>query len=93
MEDITGSERGYLHERFRLFHSIDQVELKVDWHFHSFDKLVFFKSGHTEYAVEGRSFSLIPGDILVIGHGQLHRMHSWPDQPSVSRRTSFRLRP
>ena len=33
----TGNERGYLHERFRLFHTVDQNELKVDWHFHTFN--------------------------------------------------------
>lgn len=81
MEDISGSERGYLRERFRLFHSVDQTELKVDWHFHSFDKLVFFRAGHTEYTVESRSYRLSPGDILAIGHGQLHKMHSRADRP------------
>ena len=77
----TGNERGYLHERFRLFHTVDQNELKVDWHFHTFDKLVFFLSGHVEYTVESESALLSPGDLLTIAHGQLHRMHAWADQP------------
>ncbi len=77
----TGNERGYLHERFRLFHTVDQNELKVDWHFHTFNKLVFFLSGHVEYTVESESAVLAPGDLLTIAHGQLHRMHAWADQP------------
>ena len=77
----SANERGYLHEQFRLFHTVDQNELNVDWHFHSFDKLVFFRSGRVEYAVESESFQLRPGDLLVISHGQLHRMRSWPDTP------------
>lgn len=77
----TGSERGYLHERFRLFHTIDQKELKVDWHFHTFDKVVFFRGGHVTYAVESQAQQLAPGDILTIAHGQLHRMQSFSDVP------------
>jgi len=77
----TGSERGYLHERFRLFHTTDQHELKVDWHFHSFDKLIFFRTGHTEYTVESETVRLRPGDLLLVAHGQLHRMRAYADQP------------
>lgn len=77
----TGNERGYLHERFRLFHTVDQKELRVDWHFHTFDKLVFFLSGHTEYTVESETARLTSGDLLTIAHGQLHRMHAFPDAP------------
>lgn len=73
---ITGSERGYLHEKFRLFHSRDQKELKVDWHYHTFDKIVFFISGHVDYTVESETYPLRPGDLLTIAHGQLHRMHA-----------------
>lgn len=77
----TAQERGYLNEHFRLFHTTDNSELSVDWHFHSFDKLVFLRSGHVEYAVESQNYHLRPGDLLVISRGQLHRMHSWPDAP------------
>lgn len=78
---VSGSERGYLNEHFRLFHTIDQNEVRVDWHFHSFDKLVFFRSGHTEYTVESETARLTPGDLLVIARGQLHKMHAYADLP------------
>ena len=74
---ITGDERGYLHEKFRLFHSRDQKELKVDWHYHTFDKIVFFITGHVDYTVESETYPLRPGDLLTIAQGQLHRMHAY----------------
>ncbi len=75
------NERGYLNEHFRLFHTTDQQPLQVDWHFHAFDKLVFFRSGQVEYSVESESYMLHPGDLLLIAHGQLHRMHSAGEAP------------
>ena len=77
----SGSERGYLNEHFRLFHTIDQNEVRVDWHFHSFDKLIFFRSGHTEYTVESETVRLLPGDLMVVARGQLHKMHAYADMP------------
>lgn len=78
---ITGSERGYLHEKFRLFHSRDLRELKVDWHYHTFDKIVFLISGHVDYTIESETYALRPGDLLTIAHGQLHRMHAYDKVP------------
>lgn len=69
-------ERGYLNEHFRLFHTRDQANLCVDWHYHTFDKLVFFLSGNVNYSVESENYTLRPGDLLLIARGQLHRMHS-----------------
>lgn len=77
----SGSERGYLLEHFRLFHTIDQNEVKVDWHFHAFDKLIFFLSGHADYTVESETTHLVPGDMMVIARGQLHKMHAFSDVP------------
>ena len=65
--------RGYLNENYRLFHIRDQRDLQFDWHYHTFDKAVFFLSGRVRYAVEDRTYDLRPGDILLIRHGCLHR--------------------
>lgn len=78
---VTGSERGYLNEQFRLFHTREQRELKVDWHYHTFDKLVFFISGNVQYTVESETYTPHPGDMLTIAHGQLHRMHAFSQTP------------
>lgn len=78
---ITGSERGYLREKFRLFHTRDQKELKVDWHYHTFDKIVFLLSGNVDYTIESEHCTLRPGDLLLIAHGQLHCMHAHDGTP------------
>lgn len=75
------SERGYLNEHFRLFHTTDQQALHVDWHYHTFDKLVFFRCGQVEYSVESETYALRPGDLLLIAHGQLHRMRTVGNAP------------
>ena len=65
--------RGYLRENYRLFHIRDQRDLSIDWHFHTFDKAVFFIAGRVRYTVEARSYDLRPGDVLLIRHGRAHR--------------------
>ena len=66
-------KKGYLLEDFRLFHLKDLGETKVDYHYHEFYKLLFFQSGSGEYVVEGKRYSLAPGDIVLIGKHCVHR--------------------
>ena len=37
---------------------------------------MFFRSGQVEYSVESETYTLRPGDLLLISHGQLHRMRA-----------------
>ena len=67
------AKKGYLLEDFRLFHLKDLGETKVDYHYHEFYKLLFFQSGSGEYVVEGKRYSLAPGDIVLIGKHCVHR--------------------
>lgn len=66
-------KKGYLLEDFRLFHLKDLGEAKVDYHYHEFYKLLFFVSGKGGYFVEGKRYSLSPGDIVLIGKQCIHR--------------------
>lgn len=66
-------KKGYLLEDFRLFHLRDKGETKVDYHYHEFYKLLFFISGSGSYYVEGKRYSLSPGDIVLIGKHCVHR--------------------
>jgi AraC-like DNA-binding protein len=75
------AKKGYLLEDFRLFHLKDQGETKVDYHYHEFYKLLFFISGSGEYVVEGKRYSLLPGDIVLIGTHCVHRPEFSPDIP------------
>ena len=72
--------RGYLNENYRLFHIRDQRTLSIDWHFHTFDKVVFFLSGRVRYTVEENSYDLRPGDVLLIRHERAHRPEIDPSE-------------
>ena len=72
-------KKGYLLEDFRLFHLKDKGEAKVDYHYHEFYKLLFFVSGQGEYFVEGKRYSLVPGDVVLIGKHCVHRPEFEPN--------------
>ncbi len=74
-------KKGYLLEDFRLFHLKDQGEAKVDYHYHEFYKLLFLISGKGGYFVEGKRYSLAPGDIVLIGKHFVHRPEFSADMP------------
>ena len=74
MQDLSNYEkRGYLHSDFRLFHLKDSAMERIDWHFHDFHKMILFLSGHASYCVEGKHYSLLPGDIVLVPQGAIHR--------------------
>ena len=49
MAQETALRRGYLREDFRLFHLKDAAMEQVDWHYHSFHKVLVLLSGHASY--------------------------------------------
>ena len=65
--------RGYLLEDYRLFHLKESRARRFDYHYHEFDKAVVFLSGEVTYTVEGRAYSLLPGDILLVPHHHIHQ--------------------
>ena len=75
------AKKGYLLEDFRLFHLKDKGETKVDYHYHEFYKLLFFVSGKGGYFVEGKRYSLTPGDIILIGKQCVLRQEFVPGVP------------
>ena len=66
-------KRGYLDRDFRLVHLKDSLAPRIDYHYHEFDKLVFFLGGRVTYVVEGVTYFLRPWDILLIQHNLIHR--------------------
>ena len=72
------SKRGYLHENYRLFHSSDRRDVDFEIHSHDFHKIVLCLSGRVTYIVEGVTYFLRPGDVLIIPEHQIHRsiLHS-----------------
>ena len=72
------SKRGYLHENYRLFHSSDRRDVDFETHSHDFHKIVLCLSGRVTYIVEGVTYFLRAGDVLIIPQHQIHRsiLHS-----------------
>lgn len=63
---------GYLHQPFRLFHLRDQEQKTFPSHYHDFHKIVLFLSGKVTYHIEGKTYSLQPGDILLVNRYDIH---------------------
>ncbi|MGM9619782.1 MAG: AraC family transcriptional regulator [Oscillospiraceae bacterium] len=74
-------KRGYLKEDFRLFHLRDSRAQKLDYHYHEFDKVILLLSGKVTYVVEGKSYFLKPGDILLVQHNMIHMPVIDPSEP------------
>lgn len=58
---------------FELFHYRDCVPVEVDFHNHDFYEIYLFLSGNVTYVIEGKSYKLSPGDILIINNKELHK--------------------
>lgn len=66
-------KRGYLTEKFKLFHLKDKEPREYEYHYHDFHKLIWFISGAVEYHIEGKSYKLEPYDILLVNKGEIHK--------------------
>ena len=74
-------QRGYMHEDFRLFHLRGAMEESVDWHYHTFHKIIEFLGGESGYGVEGKQYLLQPGDLVLVPQGCIHRPEAEPNAP------------
>ena len=73
--------RGYLLDDFRLFHLNDAQGTRVDYHYHDFCKLLLLRSGGGGYMVDGRRYTLEPGDLVLVGSHCIHRPEFQPGIP------------
>ena len=79
MPELSHYEKtGYLHDDFKIFHLKDTSMRPIDFHYHDFHKILIFRKGNISYNVEGRTYDLIPGDIVFVPAGTVHRpvLHS-----------------
>ena len=65
-------KRGYLLEKFRLFHLCTQQDNRINYHYHEFCKLVMLISGKGYYTVDGQRYRLQPGDTVIVGSRSVH---------------------
>ena len=73
MEPLQYEARGYLKEPFRLFHLADGQRERIEYHYHTFHKIIILLAGRAGYAVEGERYELAPGDFVLVGSGSIHR--------------------
>ena len=79
MEQPGYEKRGYLREDFRLFHLSASMTETVGWHYHAFHKLCVYLGGDAiRYGIEGRSYALEPGDMILVPQGCVHRPEALP---------------
>ena len=74
-------KRGYLLEKFRLFHLQSPGGTNVEYHYHEFCKLLLLVSGRGGYVVDGQRYLLQPGDVVLIGSRSAHRPELEEDSP------------
>lgn len=58
---------------FEVFHYHDPEIDEIPIHHHDFFEIYFFLGGKVDYFIEGRTYELIPGDLLLIDPMELHR--------------------
>lgn len=70
---------------FEIFHYRDAKFEGVPVHQHDFYEVYFFIGGNVEYSVEGKSYLLKEGDLLLINPLELHQPRIAPHQRSYER--------
>lgn len=58
---------------FEYFHYRDNSTLEVEYHNHDFYEIYYLVSGRVTYIIEGKSYRVKPGDILLVHNKELHR--------------------
>ncbi len=72
--DEKYEKKGYLYDDYRMFYLIDQEDREFDNHYHEFDKIILFLNGDVSYTIEGKSYELIEKDIILVRHGDIHKV-------------------
>ena len=82
IQHVFQQRQHMLLEDYEIYHYKDSRELHVSLHFHDFYECYLLLSGGIRYQIESASFSIQPGDLLLIGPNQLHRpLFTQTDEP------------
>lgn len=90
-QKIEYEKRGYLNEDFKIFYLEDIAPAEIEYHYHDFDKILVFFKGNITYTIEGKSYTLIPGDIILVPQGDTHKVES--EENSIYARLVIYLSP
>lgn len=67
------SRQSMKNKRFEVFHYRDTTLENVSVHHHDFYEIYFFLNGTVRFRIEGRTYDLEPGDLLLINPRELHQ--------------------
>ena len=66
---------------FEFYHYIDTEPPQVSFHQHPFYELFLFIDGKADYIIEGKTYHLKPGDLLLTNSLDIHRPEIFPGKP------------
>ena len=78
---IFDPRQNMLGTHVEAFHNYDEAQRVVDLHHHDFYEIYYFISGNVEYRVEGKTYVLQKGDLLLISPGVFHQPVVRPGVP------------
>ena len=73
MNDLY-EKKGYLDNDFKMFYLSDSEPREYENHYHEFDKIIIFLKGKVSYVVEGKAYKLVPYDIVLVEHHDIHKL-------------------
>lgn len=80
-KDEFSQRQTMIRSDFECFHYLDSFPPNVEFHEHEFYEVFFFLSGNVSYNIEGRTYLLRPGDILLTDNQDIHRPEVRPGKP------------
>lgn len=80
-DEFSSSHQTMVRTDFECYHYLDPVPPEVDFHEHEFYEVFFFLSGNVSYNIEGRTYLLHPGDILLTDNKDIHKPEVRPGKP------------
>lgn len=66
---------------FEFFHYKDMIPPVIDFHQHTFYEVFFFISGNVDYIIEGKTYHLRPGDLIITNNKDIHKPDIKPGKP------------
>lgn len=84
IEEFT--QRQIMAERFYEYHHYrNDSSIFIDFHQHAFYEIYMFISGNVNYIIEGRTYKLHPGDVLLTNNSDIHRPEILPSKEPYER--------
>lgn len=77
---IFDSRQSMKNKTFEVFHYLDKKPGSVGVHHHNFYEIYLFLGGKVDFMVEGRTYRLEPGDLLLLNPRELHQPRILSDE-------------